>query len=149
MLQFMSIRNQKIYNQTDITDSKPLTLRLSYIPKLVPQISAAIDYVLSKLDFRPAEIIDFTERINTGPISLSDHSGNTLTLLLNELDNNQEVKHIIIHTDDCLRDYHKYIIAGVEFINRPEYTNAGLQVDFLDNRDNRYTLLEERIYTDC
>ncbi len=144
----MPIRNLKNYNHSVITNPKMMTLRLSYIPELVPQIPAAVDYVLSKLTFEPVEIIDFKERINTGPIVLNDCSGNTLTLILHELNNDQEVKYIIIHTDDCLRDYHKYIIAGVEFINRPEYTNAGLQVDFLDNRDNRYTLLEERIYTD-
>lgn len=144
----MSIPNLKNYDQSVITNSKMMTLRLSYTPELVPQIPAAIDYVLSKLNFQPVEFIDFTEKVDTGPIILKDCSGNTMTLLLHELNSDQEVKYIIIHTDDCLRDYHRYIIAGVEFINRPEYTNAGLQVDFLDNRDNRFTLLEERIYTD-
>lgn len=140
--------DKKKYNQPVITGRKPITLRLSYIPKLVPQISAAIDFVLSKLNFHPTEIIDFTERLNTGPISLKDHEGNTLILLINEWNRDQKIEYVIFHTDDCLRDYHKYVIAGVEFINRPEYTDAGLQVNFLDNRDNRYTLLEERIYTD-
>jgi hypothetical protein len=67
---------------------------------------------------------------------------------MKEIENKPEFTYIIFHTDDCLRDYHKYTLAGVEFISRPEYTEAGLRVDFLGHEENRYTLLEERIYTD-
>lgn len=144
----MSKPEQTNFNQPDVNERKPLTIRLSYVPELIPQIPAAIDYILSKLNFLTNEKINIPEQINTGPICLRDKDGNTLILEINELQNKQEIKYLIIHTTDCIRDYHKYTIAGVEFINRPEYTEAGLQVDFIDNRDNRYTLLEERTYTD-
>jgi len=144
----MSKPEQTIFNHSDVNERKPLTIRLSYVPELIPQIPAAIDYILSKLNFLPAEKINITEQLNSGPIYLRDQDGNSLIFEINELKNKQEIKYLIVHTTDCIRDYHKYTIAGVEFINRPEYTEAGLQVDFIDNRDNRYTLLEERIYTD-
>ncbi len=79
---------------------------------------------------------------------LNDSDGNKLIIDLQILESNDKIKSIIFHTDDCLRDYHKYILSGVEFISRPEYNAAGLQVNFIDDADNCYTLLEERIYTD-
>ena len=140
--------NQDERDQPTVPDRKPITLRLSYIPELADKITEALDFVLSKLKFYPVEKFIFSESFCSSEVTLTDAKGNVLTLIMYLLENDPGIRYIIFHTDDCLRDYHKYILAGVEFVNRPEYTGAGLQVDFLGYADNRYTLLEERTYTD-
>lgn len=135
-------------NQPISPDRRPITLKLSYLPDHVSHIADALDFVIEKLQFLPTEKFFLSEAPKNEPIQLRDSRGNLLTLIMQEIENKPEFNYIIFHTDDCLRDYHKYTLAGVEFISRPEYTNAGLRVDFLGHKENRYTLLEERIYTD-
>ncbi|SDL80799.1 hypothetical protein SAMN05421813_102212 [Daejeonella rubra] len=139
--------NQNNRDQPKLTDRKPLTIRMSYIPDLAGKISDAINFILMSLNFQLEEEMNFDKMVFLEPITLQDSNGKTITLIIKELENDPEIQHIIVHTDDCLRDYHKYLIAGIEFVNRPEYTAAGLQVDFLGHND-RYTLLEERTYTE-
>ena len=129
-------------------ERRPITLRLSYVPDLVPQIADALDFVIEKLQFFPTEKFFLRDGPKNEPIELRDSNGNLLSLIMQQIEYSPQFNYIIFHTDDCLRDYHKYTQAGVEFISRPEYTEAGLRVDFLGHKENRYTLLEERIYTD-
>lgn len=144
----MVSQHQNEKDQSTFPNWKPRTLRLSYAPSLANKITSALDFVLDKLKFQPVERFIFNEAFVNKSVTLKDLNGNSLTLDLQIIDNKPEMKNITFYTDDCLRDYHKYLIAGVEFMNRPEYTHAGLQVDFIGNSDNRYTLLEERIYTE-
>ncbi|OYZ54188.1 MAG: hypothetical protein B7Y19_05165 [Sphingobacteriales bacterium 24-40-4] len=144
----MVSKDQNISNQSLRSERRPITLKLSYLPVHVPHIADALDFVIEKLQFIPTEKFLFSESPKNDPIQLKDSNGNLLTLIMQEIKNKPEFNYIIFHTDDCLRDYHKYTLAGVEFISRPEYTDAGLRVDFLGHKENRYTLLEERIYTD-
>lgn len=144
----MVSQDQNISNQPISPDRRPITLKLSYLPDHVPHIADALDFVIEKLQFLPTEKFFLSEAPKNEPIQLRDSKGNLLTLIMQEIENKPEFNYIIFHTDDCLRDYHKYTLAGVEFISRPEYTNSGLRVDFLGHKENRYTLLEERIYTD-
>ncbi|HQS06499.1 MAG TPA: hypothetical protein PLT16_12800, partial [Daejeonella sp.] len=143
----MVSKDQNISNQSLRSERRPITLKLSYLPVHVPHIADALDFVIEKLQFIPTEKFLFSESPKNDPIQLKDSNGNLLTLIMQEIKNKPEFNYIIFHTDDCLRDYHKYTLAGVEFISRPEYTDAGLRVDFLGHKENRYTLLEERIYT--
>ena len=144
----MVSQDQNISNQPISPDRRPITLKLSYLPDHVPHLADALDFVIEKLQFLPTEKFFLSEAPKNEPIQLRDSRGNLLTLIMQEIENKPEFNYIIFHTDDCLRDYHKYTLAGVEFISRPEYTNSGLRVDFLGHKENRYTLLEERIYTD-
>lgn len=144
----MVSKDQNISNQPISPDCRPINLKLSYSADQVHQIADALDFVIEKLQFLPTEKFFLSKAPKNEPIQLRDSKGNLLTLIMQEIENKPEFNYIIFHTDDCLRDYHKYTLAGVEFISRPEYTNAGLRVDFLGNKENRYTLLEERIYTD-
>jgi hypothetical protein len=144
----MVIQDQNTKNQLNSSERRPLTLRLSFAKNQSPDLAEAIDFVLEKLQFLPIEKIVLSDSPSNEAIQLKDNKGNQLTLILREIEEKQEFNYIIFHTDDCLRDYHKYTHAGVEFISRPEYIEAGLRVDFLGYGENRYTLLEERIYTD-
>jgi len=144
----MVSQDQNINNQPISPERRPITLKLSYLPVHVPNIADALDFVIEKLQFLPTEKSFLSEGPKNEPIKLRDINGNLLTLIMQEIENKPEFNFIIFHTDDCLRDYHKYTLAGVEFISRPEYTDAGLRVDFLGHKENRYTLLEERIYTE-
>jgi len=144
------MKNQGQYNgsQQLRTERRPITLKLSYVPDLVPQLADALDFVIEKLKFLPIEKLQLNEALKNEPIQLRDSNGNVLNLIIQKMEPDSGFNYITFHTDDCLRDYHKYTLAGVEFISRPEYTDAGLRVDFLGHKENRYTLLEERTYTD-
>lgn len=144
----MVIQDQNTKSQPNRSEHRPLTLRLSFAKNQIPHLADAIDFVLKKLQFLPLEKFVLNDYPANETLQLKDFNGNQLTLILQEIEEKKEFNYIIFHTDDCLRDYHKYTHAGVEFISRPEYIEAGLRVDFLGYGENRYTLLEERIYTD-
>ncbi len=55
---------------------------------------------------------------------------------------------VIFHSTDCIRDYHQFILSGIEFTSRPGYNGNGLSVGFIDDDSNIYELLEERDYTE-
>lgn len=135
-------------NQTTRSDRRGITLRLSYFPELKHQLADAVNFVLEKLKFYPREKFNPSPDLEEGIIKLIDLKGDLLTLNIQLVEVNVEFKHITFYTDDCLRDYHKYTLAGVEFVSRPEYINLGLRVDFSGPAEARYSLLEKRIYTD-
>jgi hypothetical protein len=60
----------------------------------------------------------------------------------------EELKEIIINTDDCLRDYLQLGLVGIKFEKKPQYTAYGLEVDFTDDNGNKYRLLEQRNYSE-
>lgn len=142
----MLTEQQNIESTQRYKERKPLNLRVSYTPDLEEQLLDALDFVLCKLDFELVQKLN-PDQISIGiPEILIDVHGNSLSLLIQLLENKPEITNIIFHTNDCLRDYHKYIVAGVEFVSRPQYTKAGLQVGFMGSGNKCYTLLEEREY---
>ena len=132
--------------QAEARKPRSLNLRVSYTNELSVKLNKALHFVADKIGFRPIE--DFTFIKESVEMRLHDSTGNTLILNLETHETGVNRDTIIFYTDDCLRDYHRYIVSGVKFISPPEYTEAGLQVCFIDEEDNRYTLLEERSYTE-
>lgn len=57
-------------------------------------------------------------------------------------------KTVVLHTDDCLRDYHLLRTSGIRLISEPEYTDIGMTVKCIDFEGNDYLLIEERDYND-
>ena len=53
---------------------------------------------------------------------------------------------VLLHTNDCIQDYHRLKDKGINFTITPDYTSEGLIAEFLDSFGNRYCLLEERNY---
>ena len=132
--------------QAEARKPRSLNLRVSYTDESSIKLNKALHYVTDKIGFKPIE--DFTFIRESEEMRLYDSTGNTLILNLEKHETGVNRDTIIFYTDDCLRDYHRYIVSGVEFISPPEYTEAGLQVCFIDGEDNRYTLLEQRSYTE-
>jgi len=132
--------------QAEARKPRSLNLRVSYTNELSVKLNKALHFVADKIGFRPIE--DFTFIKESVEMRLHDSTGNTLILNLETHETGVNRDTIIFYTDDCLRDYHRYIVSGVKFISPPEYTEAGLQVCFIDEEDNRYTLLEERSYSE-
>jgi len=132
--------------QAEAKKHRTLSLRVSYTIGLTDKLNTALHFVINKIGFNPLEEFAFIKGLKQ--ITLYDAGGNKLIIDLQILETDATTESIVFHTDDCLRDYHKYIVSGVEFINRPEYKAAGLQVRFIDDQDNCYTLLEERTYTE-
>ena len=132
--------------QAEARKPRSLNLRVSYSDESSVKLNKALHYVADKIGFKPME--DFTFINELEEMRLHDSTGNTLILNLEKHETGVNRDTIIFYTDDCLRDYHKYIVSGVKFISHPEYTEAGLQVCFRDQENNRYILLEERSYTE-
>ncbi len=130
--------------QAALIKPKTLTLRVSCKSDLIEKLNTALDFVSKKMGFQLPGGLTFSDGTNTH--TLINPNGNKLLLDVHIIPNGTDT--IIFYTDDCLRDYHKYLISGVEFLNRPEYTAAGLQVKFMDHQNNYYTLLEERTYNE-
>lgn len=135
-------------NKAFMSNRRAISLRLSYSPDLIHELGDAVNFVLEKIDFYPTQKFNPSPDLNEGLIELIGLDGDLLTLNIQLVERNAKFKHITFYTDDCLRDYHKYTLAGVEFVSRPEYTDYGLKVDFIGYAEARYSLLEERIYTD-
>jgi hypothetical protein len=53
---------------------------------------------------------------------------------------------IIFNTDNCIRDYHQLMNAGIKIEQVPKYRTKGLELVISDNYGNRYLLLEKRDY---
>ncbi len=132
--------------QAEVKKNKILNLRVSYPLELTNKLNTALHFVINKIEFSPQEEFTFIPGLENS--TLFDINGNRLVVDLQILKAPTNTANIIFHTDDCLRDYHKYIMSGVEFINRPEYILAGLQVRFIDDKDNCYTMLEDRTYNE-
>lgn len=136
-------------NENELAEARQkrvLNLRVSYPDALSNKVNKALHYAIHKMGFKPQSEFAFIK--GTNQINLHDASGNTISIHIEVSDPSAASENIIFYTNDCLRDYHKYIVSGVEFVNRPEYNSAGLQVRFIDDEDNCYTLLEERFYNE-
>lgn len=132
--------------QAESMKPRSIKLQVSYTDELSAKLNKALHYVAHKIGFKPMEEFTFIKGLEE--MRLYDSTGNTLIVSLKTHKTGVNSDTIVFYTDDCLRDYHRYIVSGVEFISRPEYTEAGLQVCFIDEEDNRFTLLEERSYTE-
>ncbi len=141
----MTGENFNEHQQAEAKKQRIINLKVSYTSELTSQLNNALHFVSDKIGFKAPE--EFTFNNGLQHIKLFDANGNTLAINLNLLEEGA-IESVVFHTDDCLRDYHKYIISGVEFLSRPEYTPAGLQVKFIDGDDNCYILLEERNYSE-
>lgn len=141
----MLSHNFNEHEQADVKKQWPLNLRVSYTRELTDKLNKALHFVTEKIGFKPPEEFTFVKGLQN--LELQGVNGKTLTIEL-ELLETGSIESIVFHTDDCLRDYHKYTVSGVEFANRPEYTASGLQVKFIDEEDNSYILLEERNYSE-
>lgn len=53
---------------------------------------------------------------------------------------------IMVISQDCIRDYVKLKLMGVQFLGDIVYVDQGLCVKFIDTYGNAYILLEERNY---
>jgi len=129
-------------------DRRVITLRLSYFSDLKHQLADAVDFVLEKLKFYPIKKFNPSPDLKEAIIILEGQNNDFLILDIKLVERSVEFKYITFYTNDCLRDYHKYTLAGVEFTGRPEYSKLGLRVDFIGKKEARYSLLEERKYTD-
>jgi hypothetical protein len=131
--------------QLEINGNKPLNLKFGYPEHLMRELSSAINFVLAKLDFTPLKPIVLTNLIDEERLVIFTVEEKQINIYLHQNDNS-EFQHIVVYTNDCLRDYHHYILLGVEFTSRPVYCSKGLRVDFYGEGNTLYTLLEERDY---
>lgn len=137
------------FSQNELVEAQKkrvLNLRVSYPIALDNKVNKALHFAVQKMGFDPQA--EFTFNAGDKRIDLHDSDKNMLSIHIEASESAANTENIIFYTNDCLRDYHRYLVSGVEFVNRPEYNSAGLQVCFIDDQDNVYTLLEERSYNE-
>jgi len=128
---------QRIMNTEVVND------RLLYLnePKM------ALDFLVRNLGFA---IRVQTDPQKAGIAEVYDRSGNVYEVFLHTVINENRVvsNKLIIHTSDCLQEYHQMSLKGIIIISKPYYLPEGLAFEISDYWNNRYTLMEKRDYTD-
>jgi len=107
----------------------------------------ALDFLVRNLGF---VIQDDTISSKAGIVKAYDRSGNAYEVFLHTItnENNAGSSKLIIHTSDCLQEYHQMAAKGILIITKPYYAPEGLAFEISDYWNNRYTLLEKRDYND-
>lgn len=124
-----------------------MNLKVKYTPVLVKDPQKVRDFLVEMLGF---SFWQLTTALGgqKGIIVGESDSSEACFLLLKDSDTKSCPSPIIINTQDCLRDCHNLQSRGIRIIKKPEYTDLGLTAEIADHDGNRYTLLEERIYSE-
>jgi predicted enzyme related to lactoylglutathione lyase len=123
-------------------------LKVKYTPVLVNRPEKVRDFLVDMLGFsfcQQTTLVDGQEGIIVGE---NDTAESCFLLLKGTEAQKTCPSPIIINTEDCLRDCHDLQNRGINIIKKPEYTDLGLTAEIADADGNRYTLLEERIYSE-
>lgn len=135
------------YNsQPESENLRVWTLKVTYKPELAQGLETALIFLTDKLGYPTDLPADFLK--TGGQVQFRNQDETELKIIIEESNPGNGLDNITFHTDDCLRDYHRYLMSGIEFINRPEYHPMGLLVHFIGPKETIYTLLETRIYTE-
>ena len=86
----------------------------------------------------------------TDSVKVHDSYGNLHEVFLNTRKNENSTHNfkLIINTKDCLQDFYHLKLKRISIITKPHYVPEGLAFEIADYRNNCYTFLEKRDYTD-
>lgn len=128
-----------------------MTEELTYLNVCVKDPEKTIRFLTQHLGFFNYRRLNEIEKPAKQGFLIGNKFGNNYFIPLQSKPDIQAIsinKPMVINTDDCLRDYHKLRMAGINFEGMPRYTPNGLEVVVADKNGNRYTLLEKRNYDD-
>jgi len=123
-----------------------MCLTVNYLPVFVKNLQTEIDFYTSKLGF---ELLGDGIYHNDNQCKLVKAGDNTIIGIIEDPQSNDGYKSkMLLNTPDLLHDYHQLRLAGIEFMNKPQYSTNGLSAQFADKSGNSYILFEHRNYQD-
>ena len=126
-----------------------MTQHISSLAIVVPDYDEGITFYVKKLGFRLAE--DVTLSHTKRWVVVIPPGATETGLLLAKADSPEQLKAIgnqsggrvflILRTDDFDRDYAKFVVAGIEFLEKPRSEPYGKVVVFRDAFGNKWDLI--------
>jgi predicted enzyme related to lactoylglutathione lyase len=121
-------------------------MKLKYIPVFTQDMDGQLNFYTQKLGFKMAGNMWFMDGEQSTVVQAKNLD---VALVVTPQHHGADYKTcVLLSTDDCLNDYHRYKALGVFFCTAPRYLPTGLAAEFLDPDGNRFVLLEERSYTE-
>jgi len=127
----------------DVIDRKVINGR----PLYLNEAKMALNFLVEKFGF---VVHRYPISKSLDGVSVCDSYGNFYKIFSVSRENVGNKKDVqrIIHTADCLHDFHHVAIDGLCILNKPHYVAEGLAFEALDPWGNMYTFLEKREYSD-
>ena len=127
-----------------------MSLSIKYIPIHSKNVEAEVQFFIQYFNLTYAGEMQLTTQARGVLLKLD--ASKELYLLIIPSDFKADALHrpedfkIIIHTNDCLKEYLFMKESGIEFDQRPQHLSSGLAARFTLPDGSRYMLLEERNY---
>jgi hypothetical protein len=129
-----------------------MSLSIKYIPIYSKNIEAEVQFFIQYFNLTYAGKMQLT--VDVEGILLKLDANKELYFLIipsgitaDDLNHSEAFK-IIIHTNDCLKEYLFMKERGIEFDERPQHRSLGLAACFKLADGSQYMLLEERNYNE-
>jgi predicted enzyme related to lactoylglutathione lyase len=119
---------------------------INYIPVFTDDLKSTLDFYVQKLGFIYAGSISLFNGVDVKLVKLANQD--VFCAIINKSAKNSSQFLLVFSSNDCLEEYHHLKSKGVKFCAEPYYTSSGLAVNFCDDDNNQFLLLEERCYTD-
>ncbi|NIK75377.1 putative enzyme related to lactoylglutathione lyase [Paenibacillus castaneae] len=127
-----------------------MSRKMGYITILVKEYEEAITFYKEKLGFELITDNSFGGGIRWVTVAPSSNNETAIVLVRADTDEklerlgSQAANHVflVIHTDDCRRDYEQMKSRGVHFLGEPKDVPWGVEVVFEDLYGNRFDLVQ-------
>lgn len=127
-----------------------MSKKIAFITILVKNYDDAIRFYKEKLGFELLANNDFGNGKRWVAVAPSNNNETSIVLVETDSDEklnrlgSQVANHVllVIHTDDCHRDYEQMKAKGVHFIGEPKSVPWGIEVVFEDLYGNRFDLVQ-------
>jgi len=129
-----------------------MSLSIKYIPIYSKDVATEVQFFIQYFNLTYAGKVQLTEKAEGVLLKLDANKELYLLImpsgfLADNLNHHDDFK-IIIHTNDCLKEYLLMKDSGIEFDERPQHQPLGLTARFKLSDGSQYMLLEERNYNE-
>jgi catechol 2,3-dioxygenase-like lactoylglutathione lyase family enzyme len=124
--------------------------KIGYVTILVKDYDEAIKFYTESLGFELLADDAFGNGMRF--VKVAPSRGNETAIVFVEADSSEKLERLgsqvanhvflVIHTDDCRRDYEQMKAKGVHFFGEPELVPWGVEVVFKDLYGNRFDLVQ-------
>lgn len=127
-----------------------MTRKITHVTVIVKNYDEAIQFYTEKLGFELVTDNSFGQGMRW--VTVAPSRDNETAIVLVEADSKDKVERLgsqaanhvflVIHTDDCRRDYEEMKARGVHFLSEPNEVPWGIEVVFEDLYGNRFDMVE-------
>jgi catechol 2,3-dioxygenase-like lactoylglutathione lyase family enzyme len=127
-----------------------MTRKITHVTVIVKNYDEAIQFYTEKLGFELVTDNSFGQGMRW--VTVAPSRDNETAIVLVEADSKDKVERLgsqaanhvflVIHTDNCRRDYEQMKARGVHFLSEPNEVPWGIEVVFEDLYGNRFDMVE-------